>query len=188
MFAFLALSGRPRHRKIRYFWHPGRTFTKKTHTHIGPGGFLAIKKWPVLPPGAFQPSLQVCVRFRSRYVCVFVPFLMAKTTIGKSMCVFVCNPCVCVCVGFWGSFRTYFNGENANCTTRDVRILFICSNFVHFRRVFTIKMTCGHPGPKKKRHTHSHTPFCQSRLARVFTGKIAPHNLGKSIFNGISGD
>ena len=40
--------------------------------------------------------------FRSRYVCVFVRVLMAKTTIGKSMCVFVCNPCVCfvpsVCV------------------------------------------------------------------------------------------
>ena len=40
--------------------------------------------------------------FRSRYVCVFVSVLMAKTTIGKSMCVFVCNPCVCfvqsVCV------------------------------------------------------------------------------------------
>ena len=35
--------------------------------------------------------------FRSRYVCVFVHVLMAKTTIGKSMCVFVCNPCVCVC-------------------------------------------------------------------------------------------
>ena len=39
---------------------------------------------------------------RSRYVCVFVHVLMAKTTIGKSMCVFVCNPCVCfvpsVCV------------------------------------------------------------------------------------------
>ena len=39
IFAFLALSGRPRHRKIRYFWHPGRTFTTKTHTHIGPGFF-----------------------------------------------------------------------------------------------------------------------------------------------------
>ena len=40
--------------------------------------------------------------FRSRYVCVFVRVLIAKTTIGKSMCVFVCNPCVCfvpsVCV------------------------------------------------------------------------------------------
>ena len=60
IFAFLALSGRPRHRKIRYFWHPGRTFTTKTHTHIGPGGFLAIKKWPVLPPGAFQPLKMAC--------------------------------------------------------------------------------------------------------------------------------
>ena len=60
IFAFLALSGRPRHRKIQYFWHPGRTFTKKTHTHIGPGGFLAIKKWPVLPPGAFQPLKMAC--------------------------------------------------------------------------------------------------------------------------------
>ena len=40
--------------------------------------------------------------FRYRYVCVFVPVLMAKTAIGKSMCAFVCNPCVCfgpsVCV------------------------------------------------------------------------------------------
>ena len=40
--------------------------------------------------------------FRSRYVCVFVHVLMAKPTIGKSICVFVCNPCVCfvlsVCV------------------------------------------------------------------------------------------
>ena len=36
--------------------------------------------------------------FRSRYVCVcvFVNVLMAKPTIGKSICVFVCNPCVCV--------------------------------------------------------------------------------------------
>ena len=37
------------------------------------------------------------IDFRSRYVCVFVHVLMAKTTIGKSMCVFVCNPCVCLC-------------------------------------------------------------------------------------------
>ena len=39
---------------------------------------------------------------RTRYVCVFVHALIAKPTIGKRMCVFVCNPCVCcvlsVCV------------------------------------------------------------------------------------------
>ena len=37
------------------------------------------------------------IDFRSRRVCVFVHVLMAKTTIGKSMCVFVCNPCMCLC-------------------------------------------------------------------------------------------
>ena len=42
MFAFLAHSGRPRHLKIRYFWHPGALSQKhthtRTHTHIGPWG------------------------------------------------------------------------------------------------------------------------------------------------------
>merc|ERR1712039_1095447 len=32
-FAFWGQPGRIRHRKIRYFWHPGRTFTKNSHTH-----------------------------------------------------------------------------------------------------------------------------------------------------------
>ena len=91
---------------------------------------------------------------RSRYVCVcvFVCVLTAKTTIGKSMCLFVsirvcvrvqsvcafvCNPCVCLCairvcvcgrffivnyVVFWACLKNCKGG--------------------HFRRVFTFKMTC----------------------------------------------
>ena len=49
-----------------------------------------------------EPPSKKKIYFRSRYVCLFVPVLRAKTTISKSMCVFVCNPCVCfvqsVCV------------------------------------------------------------------------------------------
>ena len=36
--AFWAHSGRPRHRKIRYFWHPGALSQKHTHT-LAPGGY-----------------------------------------------------------------------------------------------------------------------------------------------------
>ena len=81
---------------------------------------------------------------RSRYVCVFVHVLMAKTTIGKSMCVFVCNPCVCFvpsvcvfvcnpCVCLWPIFH------------RKLRGFWTCLKHCkggHFRRVFTFKMTC----------------------------------------------
>ena len=76
---------------------------------------------------------------RSRYVCVFVHVLMAKTTIGKSMCVFmsirvcvcvqsvyvfVCNPCVCL----WPIFHRKLRGLGA-CLKH-------CKGG-HFRRVFT---------------------------------------------------
>ena len=69
--------------------------------------YFTVSNAPGLPPkgktiyccGSPHPKKN---DFRSRYVCVFVHVLMAKTTIGKSMCVFVCNPCVCfvqsVCV------------------------------------------------------------------------------------------
>ena len=81
---------------------------------------------------------------RSRYVCVFVHVLMAKTTIGKSMCVFVsirvcvcvqsvcvfvCNPCVCL----WPIFHRKLHGLGA-CLKH-------CKGG-HFRRVFTFKLTC----------------------------------------------
>ena len=76
--------------------------------------------------------------FRSRYVCVFVRVLIAKTTIGKSMCVFVCNPCVCVlchpcvclvcnpCVCLWPIFHRKLRGlfehalQNARFVILDV--------------------------------------------------------------------
>ena len=59
--------------------------------------------------------------FRFRYVCVFVRVLMAKTTIGKRMCAFVCNPCVCFvqsvcvfvcnpCVCLWPIFHRKLRG------------------------------------------------------------------------------
>ena len=81
---------------------------------------------------------------RSRYVCVFVHVLMAKTTIDKSMCVFVsirvcvcvqsvyvfvCNPCVCL----WPIFHCQLRGFWACLKKRKV---------CHFTRVFTFKMTC----------------------------------------------
>ena len=82
--------------------------------------------------------------FRSRFVCVFVHVLMAKTTIGKSMCVFVCvRVCVCVqsvyvfvcipCVCLWPNFHRKLRGFGA-CLKH-------CKGG-HFRRVFTFKMTC----------------------------------------------
>ena len=57
---------------------------------------------PGCPKKAFLFSvagapLQKKFDFRSRYVCLFVPVLRATTTISKSMCAFVCNPCVCMC-------------------------------------------------------------------------------------------
>ena len=83
---------------------------------------------------------------RSRYVCVFVHVLMAKTTIGKSMCVCVfvsirvclcaIRVCVCVqsvCVCLWPIFHSKLRGLGA-CLKH-------CKGG-HFRRVFTFKMTC----------------------------------------------
>ena len=81
---------------------------------------------------------------RSRYVCVFVHVLMAKTTIGKSMCVFVsirvcvcvqsvyvfvCNPCVCL----WPIFH---------CKLRGFWTCLKHCKGGHFTRVFRFKMTC----------------------------------------------
>ena len=82
--------------------------------------------------------------FRSRYVCVFVHVLIAKTAIGKSMCVFVwirvclcaIRVCVCVqsvCVCLWPIFHCRLRGllgMPKNCYRG------------HFRRVFTLEMTC----------------------------------------------
>ena len=84
------------------------------------------------------------IDFRVRYVCLFVPVLRAETTISKSMCVFVCNPCVCFvqsvcvfvcnpCVCLWPIFH------------RKLRGFWTCLKHCkggHFRRVFTFKMTC----------------------------------------------
>ena len=39
IFAFLGHPGRPRHRKIRYFWHPGALSQKNTHTNWPRGRF-----------------------------------------------------------------------------------------------------------------------------------------------------
>ena len=88
--------------------------------------------------------LQKKIDFRVRYVCLFVPVLRAKTTISKSMCVFVCNPCVCFvqsvcvfvcnpCVCLWPIFHRKLRGFRA-CLKH-------CKGG-HFRRVFTFKMTC----------------------------------------------
>ena len=84
------------------------------------------------------------IDFRSRYVCVFVHALMAKTTIGKSMCVFVtirvcvcvlCNPCVCLC-----AIRVCVCGR---CFTVNYVVFWAylktCQG-CHVRRVFTFKM------------------------------------------------
>ena len=90
---------RPECQKYRMLWCLGR-----------PGCAKKVKIFIVA--GA---PLQKKIEFRSRYVCVFVPVLRAKTTIGRSMCVcvcvFVCNPCVClargakstVFYGVWGA-------------------------------------------------------------------------------------
>ena len=88
--------------------------------------------------------LQKKIDFRVRYVCRFVPVLRAETTISKSMCVFVCNPCVCFvqsvcvfvcnpCVCLWPIFHRKLPG------------FWTCLKHCkggHFRRVFTFKMTC----------------------------------------------
>ena len=52
IFAFLAHPGRPRHCKIRYFWHPGNTFTNNSHTHLPPGAPQTRKNTYIWPPGA----------------------------------------------------------------------------------------------------------------------------------------
>ena len=83
--------------------------------------------------------------FSSRYVCVFVPVLMAKTTIGKSMCVFVCNPCVCfvpsVCV-FGVQSVCVFVADFSPQITWSVWACLKKRKVCHFTRVFTFKMTC----------------------------------------------
>ena len=54
IFAFLAHPGRPRHCKIRYFWHPGNTFTNNSHTHLPPGAPQTRKNTYIWFPGAPQ--------------------------------------------------------------------------------------------------------------------------------------
>ena len=49
MFALWRTPGAPDTVKYDTFGTPG-ALSQKTHTHIGPGCVLAIKKWPVLPP------------------------------------------------------------------------------------------------------------------------------------------
>ena len=92
-------------------WPPGANVCVRVFVKVRPG----CQKYRILQclgrPGCAKKAKIFIVAgapipekndFRSRYVCVFVHVLMAKTTIGKSMCVFVCNPCVCfvpsVCV------------------------------------------------------------------------------------------
>ena len=79
---------------------------------------IRVCVWPGVPkvsyftvsgvPGVRQngKNLKCCgsppppkIDFRSGMCVFFGCILLAKTTIGRSMCVFVCNPCVCVCVG-----------------------------------------------------------------------------------------
>ena len=44
IFAFFGHPGRPRHRKIRYFWRPG-ALSQKKHTHeLAPGSFQPLNK------------------------------------------------------------------------------------------------------------------------------------------------
>ena len=72
-------------------------FHKKTHTHLCPGGVLAIKKWPVLLPGAFQPLKVAC----------FAPWGVSaiKKGLTRLPCKSVCE-CVCVAPGRPGHGKT----------------------------------------------------------------------------------
>ena len=59
MFALWRTPGAPDTVTYDTFSTPG-ALSQKTHTHLCPGGVLAIKKWPVLHPGAFQPLKMAC--------------------------------------------------------------------------------------------------------------------------------
>ena len=99
---------------------------------------------PGCPKKAFLFSvagapLQKKIDFRSRYVCLFVPVLRAKTTISKSMCVFVCNPCVCFvqsvcvfvcnpCVCLWQIFHRKLCGFKAQRNPRFWETPHVCGN------------------------------------------------------------
>ena len=70
--------GCQKHRILQCLGRPG--CAKKAKIFIIAGAPIPEQK---------RLSFQVCV--------CFVHVLIAKTTIGKSMCVFVCNPCVRLC-------------------------------------------------------------------------------------------
>ena len=89
------------------------------------------------------------IDFRSRYVCVFIRVLIANTTIGKSRCVFMCNPCVCFvqsvcvfvcnpCVCLWPIFHRKLRGFKAQRNPRFWETPHVCGNrFAQFLTVET---------------------------------------------------